>query len=149
MSTQYIYITLLLILILMLYIYDKKLHRQEVKNLKKEKKISKKYVEDLNKLLFMLTRFQEMGMTYRKANDLEQLCNLIVEYATELASTDMGSLMLIDKTTNRLKIEAAKGLTKEVVEKTSMVEIANCNITSTLRNSPPEDLLLIFLPLSA
>ncbi len=116
----YVYFAVILVLIWVMYSKEKKLHRGLIQSLKDEKEKSAKYIEDLDGLLFMLTQFQEMGMAYRKAEDLAHLCELIVEYATDLANTDIGSLMLIDKTTNRLGIKAAKGLSEEVVNMTSM-----------------------------
>ncbi len=116
----YAYLTAILILIWVMYSKEKKLHRGLIQSLKDEREKSARYIEDLDGLLFMLTQFQEMGMAYRKAEDLTHLCDLIVEYATELADTDIGSLMLIDKKTNRLSIKAAKGLSEEVILKTSM-----------------------------
>ncbi|MGM0441153.1 MAG: HD domain-containing phosphohydrolase [Elusimicrobiota bacterium] len=59
-------------------------------------------------------------MSYTKMDDLEKLCNLIVEYATNILQTETGSLMLVDKTTNKLKIVASRGLSREIVESTEM-----------------------------
>jgi len=63
---------------------------------------------------------QEMGMKYADVEDMKDICSLIVEYATDLLDTKMGSLMLVNKSTNMLEIIAAKGLSREVIKTTKI-----------------------------
>lgn len=113
-------ILLLLIIGLIVYLREKINKVSLIKELEKEKKGNKKYMEDLNNLLAMLSHFQEMGMKYADVNDMKDICKLIVEYATNLLDTKMGSLMLIDKTTNMLEIIASRGLSAEVIKTTKI-----------------------------
>jgi HD-GYP domain-containing protein (c-di-GMP phosphodiesterase class II) len=108
------------IIILFIFMRERRNNKRLIKDLKREKVKSKKYIEDLDNLLITLTRFQEMALAYSRVEDLEHLCNLIVEYATDLLQARMGSLMLINKISNMLEIVAAKGLEDEVVRATRM-----------------------------
>ncbi len=58
-------------------------------------------------------------LTYTINRDYE-LYDLIVKKATDIMSTHIGSLMLFDDKTMKLKIVAARGLPKKVVETTSL-----------------------------
>ncbi len=91
-----------------------------IDSLKRERERNRSYIEDLDNLLALLTRFQELGMAHTKVDDLENFCKLIVDYSTELLNTKMGSLMLIKKATNELEIVAARGLSDDVVDHTHM-----------------------------
>jgi HD-GYP domain-containing protein (c-di-GMP phosphodiesterase class II) len=51
---------------------------------------------------------------------MKDIYNLIVQYATDLLDTKMGSLMLINKNTNMLEIVAARGLSKDVLKTTKI-----------------------------
>lgn len=113
-------ILLLLITGLILYMKEKKNNALLIKDLEEERKESKKYIEDLDSLLAMLTHFQEMGMKYADIEDLNDICNFIIEYASNILDTKMGSLMLINKATNMLEIVAARGLSKEVIKTTKI-----------------------------
>lgn len=123
MEISYTTLVLLLIwIIIMLILYKK----EKIKNthlieaIDEEKKKSKKYVEDLDNLFLMLTRFHEMGVQYSDVDDVKDISNLIVEYTTDMLDTKMGSLMLINKNTNTLEIIAARGLSEEVIKTTQI-----------------------------
>ena len=111
---------LFLIPALILYKRERKHNRNLIKFLESEKAKNKEHIDDLDNLFSMLARFQEMGVAHTRTDDLENLCKIIVEYATDLLNTKMGSLMLINKATNELEIIAARGLTDEVVRTTKM-----------------------------
>ncbi len=119
-NTYHIIIALLFILFWVIILWIRKICWTNLKKMEVETEKLEKYTENLDGLLSMLNHFQEMGMVYRSADDLVRLCNLVVDYATKIAGTDMGSLMLVDKTTNKLNIVASKGLKKDVVDSTSM-----------------------------
>ncbi len=123
MEISYTTLVLLLIwIIIMLILYKK----EKIKNthlieaIDEEKKKSKKYVEDLDSLFLMLTRFHEMGVQYSDVDDVKDISSLIVEYTTDMLDTKMGSLMLINKNTNTLEIIAARGLSEEVIKMTQI-----------------------------
>jgi len=111
---------ILVLYIIILYIKGRREELDRISELETTKEESRKYIEDLDKLLSMLTHFQEMGMRYTNVDDIADLCNLIVEYATTMLDTQMGSLMLVNKNTNMLEITAARGLSKEVIKTTRM-----------------------------
>ncbi|MEA3506562.1 MAG: GAF domain-containing protein [Elusimicrobiota bacterium] len=113
-------VIVILVIILILYIKERRQRENYIADLKKAREDNDGYVDDLDNLLAMLTRFQEFGMSYTKAEDIKKLYNLIIEYAADLLNTDMGSLMLVDKKTNRIEIVAAKGIAENVVKTTSM-----------------------------
>lgn len=123
MEISYTTLILLLIWIIMMLILYKK---EKIKNthsieaIDEEKKKSKKYVEDLDNLFLMLTRFHEMGVQYSDVDDVKDISNLIVEYTTDMLDTKIGSLMLINKNTNTLEIIAARGLSEEVIKVTQI-----------------------------
>jgi len=112
--------SLLFFAVLYLLIKEKRAYSGVIKDLDRERARNQRYIEDLDNLIMMLTRFQEMGMTYTKIDDIEHLCRHILEYATDLVNTKMGSIMLIDRTTNLLEITAARGLAEDVVKTTRM-----------------------------
>jgi HD-GYP domain-containing protein (c-di-GMP phosphodiesterase class II) len=105
---------------LLLYRKEKKNSNALIEKLEEERVENKKYIDELDNLLSMLAHFQEIGMKYADIEDIKDICNLIVEYATDLLDTKMGSLMLINKNTNLLEIVAARGLSKEVVKATKI-----------------------------
>lgn len=113
-------IIVLLIAGLILYRKEKTNNAHLIEDLELGKKESKKYIDDLDSLFLMLTRFHEMGMKYADVEDMHDICNLIVEYATDMLDTKMGSLMLINKNTNTLEIVAARGLSKKVIKSTEI-----------------------------
>lgn len=110
----------MLLLMLTMYIRKSRHNTRLIENLEDERELNRGYIEDLDNLLSMLTRFQEMGMSYTKDNDLENFCRLIVEYSTDLLNTKMGSLMLKNKEQKRLEIIAARGLSDDVISSTSI-----------------------------
>lgn len=103
-----------------LYIRKYRHNSQLIENLEEERELSRSYIEDLDNLLSMLTRFQEIGMSYTKDNDLQNFCRLIVEYSTDLLNTKMGSLMLKNKSLNKLEIISARGLSEDVINSTKI-----------------------------
>ncbi|MDA3793264.1 MAG: GAF domain-containing protein, partial [Elusimicrobia bacterium] len=109
-----------LTVILILYIKERSRRENYIADLKRSRSENNSYVDDLDILLTMLTRFQEFGMTYTKAEDIDRLYTLIIEYAADLLNTNMGSLMLLNKKTNKIEIVAAKGIAENVVKTTSM-----------------------------
>jgi HD-GYP domain-containing protein (c-di-GMP phosphodiesterase class II) len=113
-------LVLLLISGLILFLQERKKKNLLIRDLKSEEKENQKYIEDLDSLLSMLTHFQEMGIKYTDIDDMNDIYNLVVTYATDLLDTKMGSLMLINKSSNTLEIVAARGLSKEVIKSTKI-----------------------------
>ncbi len=58
----------------------------------------------------------EIGTAMISTLRLEDLLNLIIDKAIEVMQATSGSLMLIDKTSNRLIIRSARGLAADVVK---------------------------------
>jgi len=117
---MYLSAVIMSVMVLILFLRSNRRSLYLIKNLRIERERNRSYIEDLDNLLSMLTRFQEIGMSFTKDNDLENFCNLIVEYSTDLLNTKMGSLMLLDKTYNRLEIVAARGISQDVITTTRM-----------------------------
>ncbi len=113
-------ILLLLITGLILYVQEKKKNAHLIGEIEEGRRESKKYVDDLDSLFMMLTRFHEIGMKYADIDNMRDICSLIVEYATDMLDTKMGSLMLINKNTNMLEIVAARGLSPKVMQTTNV-----------------------------
>ncbi|MFH1416384.1 MAG: HD domain-containing phosphohydrolase [Elusimicrobiota bacterium] len=113
-------VLLLLTAGLILYRKEKLNNAQLIEDLEEGKRENKKYIDDLDNLFTMLTRFHEMGMKYADIEDMTDICNLIVEYSTDMLDTKMGSLMLINKNTNMLEIVAARGLSTKVIKSTKI-----------------------------
>lgn len=113
-------IILMLLFCLYLYSRERKEKLKVIKDLRQEKERNKKHIDDLDSLFSMLNRFQEVGLMYSSKKDIKVLCDLIVDYTTELLDTDMGSIMLLNKATNMLEIISAKGLPKDIVKNTKM-----------------------------
>jgi signal transduction histidine kinase/DNA-binding response OmpR family regulator len=57
----------------------------------------------------------EISQAMSSSMELKQLLNLIIKLACQTLNADSGSLMLIDERTNELKIEAAYGLSQDIV----------------------------------
>ncbi len=116
----YIYIiTLTLLIISLIFYIEEKSRRSELESrLRQVQKESQNNIDNLNNIISMLTHFQDVSMSYSRTDDLDKLCDLIVKYATSIANTETGSLMLVDKTTNKLKIVASKGLSDKVKNNT-------------------------------
>lgn len=115
-----VYLLMVMITVLVVLLIGRTHNLQLIRDLEKAKVESKRYIEDLDNLLSMLTHFQEIGMNYTKTNNIQKMCDLIIEYATDLLETKMGSLMLINKSTNMLEIVSARGLSDEVVKSTKL-----------------------------
>ncbi|NLB34929.1 MAG: GAF domain-containing protein, partial [Elusimicrobia bacterium] len=117
---HYLISAIILFILLSLYLRKYRHNTQLIENLEEEREKNRSYIEDLDTLLSMLTRFQGLGMSYTKENDLQDFCNLIVEYSTDLLNTKMGSLMLKNKSLNKLEIVAARGLSEDVINSTKI-----------------------------
>ncbi|MBN2407673.1 MAG: GAF domain-containing protein [Elusimicrobia bacterium] len=115
-----IYILILLVAILIVFMMERHHNMEIIRDLDEARDDSKKYINDLDNLLSMFTHFQEIGMTHPKTDDLQKLCDLIIEYATDLLDTKMGSLMLVNKSTNMLEIVASRGLSEDIIRSTKM-----------------------------
>ncbi len=110
----------ILIVILFLYIKERSRRENDIADLKRARAENVRYIDDLDNLLAMLARFQAFGMSYTKSENIEKLYDLIIECATDLLNTNMGSLMLLNKKTNKIEIVAAKGIAENVIKTTSM-----------------------------
>lgn len=113
-------IFLLLTTIIILFLKEKQSNKNLVEILEDEKNSNRIYMDNLDNLLSMLTHFQEMGMKYSDTEDIKDISARILEYATDLLDTKMGSLMLIDKSTNRLEIIGSRGISDEVIKTTKI-----------------------------
>ncbi|HDP69899.1 MAG TPA: GAF domain-containing protein [Actinobacteria bacterium] len=66
------------------------------------------------------TILYEVGKAFASTLDLEKLLNFMLECCLNTMEADTGSIMLLDKNTNTLKINAAKGINKETKGVTSL-----------------------------
>lgn len=79
--------------------------------------VHKRQFNDLIKIIEGLHEYNVL--TYR-TNKRQQLYELIVNEATDLMKTRIGSLMIFNKKAGRLEIVAERGLSREVVKSTSL-----------------------------
>lgn len=65
----------------------------------------------------LLTSMHDIVEAVKLTNDRRELLNVLLNLATESTRAERGSIMLIDKTDNTLKVETAKGIEEEIARK--------------------------------
>jgi len=78
------------------------------------------YARDLDFLIQILSGMHEFALANSAYAHEEELYQLIIEKATMLMRTEIGSLMLLNPQTNMLEIVASKGLTPDVMKSTKL-----------------------------
>ncbi|HOW28367.1 MAG TPA: GAF domain-containing protein [Elusimicrobiota bacterium] len=78
------------------------------------------HVAKLDSLAGMLLDVYEIGMMGIGASARDAICHAILDNACKLVKSNMGSLMLVDRNTQGLKIVSLMGLPKEVMETTHL-----------------------------
>jgi len=89
---------------------------KEIKGLR-ESKTQKR----LNELVGIIEDLHKFNVLTYQANRVKELYKLIVDQATDIMNTKIGSLMLYNSHKNRLEIVASRGLSKKVVKTTSLI----------------------------
>jgi hypothetical protein len=79
--------------------------------------IPKKRFDELFRIIEGLHKYNVLSW---QVNRKKELYRLIVREATDLMNTKIGSLMLYDPKKGRLEIVAARGLSRKVIESTSL-----------------------------
>ncbi|MCD6413195.1 MAG: GAF domain-containing protein [Elusimicrobia bacterium] len=79
--------------------------------------IDKKRFDELFRIIEGLHKYSVLSW---QVNRKKELYRLIIKEATDLMNTKMGSLMLYNKDKDRLEIVAARGLSRKVIETTSL-----------------------------
>ena len=108
-----------------IYFFNRyKFQLKQLFNIKKERDDAKeKYLNSVaavDNLINMLIELHNFGLKYSPSHNKQTLSKMIVDYAVKVLKTNIGSLMLIDETTNELVIVAARGLSKDVMETTRL-----------------------------
>jgi signal transduction histidine kinase len=75
-------------------------------------------IGELKKRIINLASAYRITQELASANELEKLVGVLMERVTSALRVEIGSLMLVDKMQNELRIKAAKGLKKEIIEQT-------------------------------
>lgn len=65
----------------------------------------------------LLTSLHDIVEAVKLTNDRRELLNVLLNLATESTRAERGSIMLIDKSDNTLRVETAKGIEEEVARK--------------------------------
>ncbi|MEW6557291.1 MAG: HD domain-containing phosphohydrolase [Elusimicrobiota bacterium] len=119
-----LFLVLLAVGIGLYFFYRYKSQLQLLYHTKREiNEVKSKYtnsVASVDSLINMLIDLHEFGLKYSPEHNKQALSKMIVDYAVKVLKTSIGSLMLIDETTNELVIVAARGLTREVIETTRL-----------------------------
>jgi len=108
-----------------IYFFNRyKFQLKQLFNIKKEMgDVKDKYINSVaavDNLINMLIELHNFGLKPSPSHNKQALSKMIVDYAVKILKTNIGSLMLVDETTNELVIVAARGLAKDVMETTRL-----------------------------
>lgn len=119
---NYILITIIVILLAVLAFLLKKLYYNQVETLSKissdNKSILKSTWNRFDELLTCLTNIHEVGMVNVGAIKKQEFYQTALDNACDLIQSSRGSLMICDEEKKELRIVAARGISKEVIDST-------------------------------
>jgi HD-GYP domain-containing protein (c-di-GMP phosphodiesterase class II) len=76
--------------------------------------------EERNKRVLELSALNKLAFSLGSNLDLKSILNQAIEQAILVTEADSGSIMLLDKKSQTLTIEASKGIKREILEKTKI-----------------------------
>ena len=119
---NYILITIIAILLAILAFLLKKLYFNQVETLSKipgdNKSILNSTWNRFDELLTCLTNIHDVGMINVGSIKKQEFYQTALDNACDLIQSNRGSLMIYDEEKKELRIAAARGISKEVIEKT-------------------------------
>lgn len=89
--------------------------------------------EEIERLLFEYQSLYDIGLKLTSSENLDRLCNIIVEYATILTNTPAGSLTIFDEKSGEMSLAAIKGFTKNFQRHTRW-KLRHGGLTSSILN---------------
>ncbi|MEK6577294.1 MAG: diguanylate cyclase [Nitrospirota bacterium] len=89
--------------------------------------------EEIERLLFEYQSLYDIALKLTSSEDLDRLCNIIVEYATLLTNTPAGSLVMFDEKAGEMSLVASKGFSKNF-QRRMRWKLRRTGLTSNILN---------------